>query len=858
MKKSLLLPVLCLLTLVITADAQIRFSANTERTNVTVGEQVVVTATLSSNKNIGSPGVPHVESTEQFSLLKTDRRQSSSSSIQIINGKAVQKNEINTQFYYVITPRATGSFTFPSIQIELDGTIYKTDPLVFNVTNEPVKNPDIQVSLLLNKRNLYVGEQADFTFKIVQKANSPTEVRNSFMPALEKLEKAFGKDFSLSRLFTTQITTTQERIYGEIYNTYSLKYSLFPVSAGTFQITSVPFEYQELKRAQRRRVDPFFDDFFDMDFLGGGMQAVAKIAHSNSLSINVKALPPAPAGFTGAVGNFSISASADRSEVPSGEAVTLKVTLKGSTRPSDMGDVNLAKLADCEIFKPERQVSADTTARGISAKKFYKYLLIPRQEGNLVIPPVTFPYFDPETGTYKTISSDPININVTRGKDGGKPQTRYLTQEEIREVGQDIRYIKTNAKISNQEERPYREPVFFLLFPLPLIIALVSILYRYQAASRQKNAPQQIRRRAVSLARKNLSTIRKTASRMSPSEFLGKVSETIERFISEKFGFPATGRTLDELKAELLKNCSDEKIVSDLAFFIEYIDSYRFGGKSLDDKTRNELISKSETFITGLESVRKKEKVSMSAAILLMVAGLLAAAQAAPVASWFEKANQFYADQQYDSASTYYEKIVQSGVNNSTVYYNFGNACYRLKKIGLARLYFEKAARLAPGDQDITTNIRFVNSNIVDRIQEPQRGFLENIIWQMHILLSLKAQLWLSFCLLFAISVLISSCFYLSGNARLWLIYLSVLLALCLSLVGLSMGFKIYELEKVSYAIVLSPSTDARNQPDGNKILFTAHEGTKFRIRKTEGAWSLVNLPNGFSGWVENKDLGKI
>ena len=75
---------------------------------------------------------------------------------------------------------------------------------------------------------------------------------------------------------------------------------------------------------------------------------------------------------------------------------------------------------------------------------------------------------------------------------------------------------------------------------------------------------------------------------------------------------------------------------------------------------------------------------------------------------------------------------------------------------------------------------------------------------------------------------------------------------------GGSIGFKIYESEKVAYAIVLTASLDARNEPDGATVLFTAHEGTKFRIRKTVDDWALVSLPNGVSGWVERKALGII
>lgn len=232
--------------------------------------------------------------------------------------------------------------------------------------------------------------------------------------------------------------------------------------------------------------------------------------------------------------------------------------------------------------------------------------------------------------------------------------------------------------------------------------------------------------------------------------------------------------------------------------------------------------------------------------------------KAAPVQMWFEQANRFYSDQQYDSASVYYEKILESGVNNSTVLYNLGNTYFRQKKLGMARLYYERAARLNPEDPDILSNIKFVNSNLVDKMPQQERGFLENMMWRLHVMLSLKTQIWISLAVLVTISLFISICFYVAGNARLWFIYLSVLLGIFFSGNGISMGIKIYDLEKTSPAILLSPSSDARNEPDGRKILFTMHEGTKLRIRKTDGKWSLVSLPNGTSGWIENKDMGRI
>lgn len=840
---------------------QVRFSASAERTQISMGEQAVVTATLITNRQTGSSSIPEVSASEGFSVVKTDQRQSSSSSIQIINGKASQKTEIYHQFFYYLSPNRIGSFTFPSLEITIDGKSYKTDPISFTVQKETVSNPDIKVMLQLSKRTLYIGEQAIFTFKIAQKSQSATEVRNGFMPAVEKLEKSFGSDFSLSRLFTNQISTTQERIDGEIFNVYSLRYALYPVNSGTFTIHSIPFGYQELRRVKSRRSDPFFDDFFDMNsFFGSGVQAVDKNALSNSLTIHVKPLPPAPSGFTGSVGKFSLSAGVNPSEIPSGEAVTLKILLKGSTRATSVGDILLPNVENCEIFKPEQQVVTDTGAAGLSTRKSFKYLLIPKQEGTLVIPPVTLPYFDPESGTFMTASTDTIKINVTKGKANSSQQNRYLTQEEIREVGKDIRFIKTGMKIRNQSERPYRQPLFYLLFPTPFIILILSLLYRLQSSHQKKNATRQIKRKALSSAQNKLSALKKQINNISSSQFLGKVAETIEQFISQKFGFPATGRTLDELKNELLAQNSDEKTVADLTSFIEHLDSYRFGGLTLDEASKSALLQKTSDFLSGLEKSVKRGGVVVTRSIAAFIGFLLVSStiHSAPVEHWFEKANNFYTNEQFDSAAVYYEKIMESDITNSAVFYNLGNTCFRQKKLGLARLYYERAAKLNPKDPDINANIRYIKANIIDKVPEQELGFLESLIYQMHIHFSLNTQLWILFSLLLSISILISICFYVSGNTRLWFIYLSVLFCIILIITGISTGVKVYELEKVSYAILLSPSTEARNEPNGNKVLFTVHEGTKFRIRKTDESWSLISLPNGVSGWIETRNLGKI
>ncbi len=244
--------------------------------------------------------------------------------------------------------------------------------------------------------------------------------------------------------------------------------------------------------------------------------------------------------------------------------------------------------------------------------------------------------------------------------------------------------------------------------------------------------------------------------------------------------------------------------------------------------------------------------------ILYITGCLIVITPAAPIDHWLETANTFYEKEHYDSAVVYYEKIVETGIQNSDVYYNLGNTYFRLHKLGFALLNFEKAGRLSPTDPDVHANIRFARLNIIDRVPEPQRSFFETVLWRLHIQFSLQSQIWILFgCLLF-LSLSFAFGLFTSHNIRLWLIYSGSICVIIAASLSLSIGMKIYTAEEKQFAVVLEKSIDAKNQPDGNKILFTVHEGTKFHIKKSVDNWSFVSLPNGVSGWVESTALGKI
>jgi hypothetical protein len=603
---SLVIALYCFPTVIAAQD--ISFSVTADRTEASLGEQIQVTAQVQSNKQLPGSFAPQVPKSEDFDVMSTNRNQSQSQSINIINGKMTQTVNITYLFYYTIAPKRAGTFTFPALTCSIDGATYTSNSFAISIGKEAAPTTDVRVSLIPSKKSLYPGEQVILGVKVMQKAGAPVQLHQQGLAGLyDKLEKNIGKDFAVLRLFN-QIPSNGagEVINGEKYFVVQVQYALFPLTNGVITVPGIPFEYIGLKQAQgRRRGDPFEDFFGDGFFGGAGVQQIPKNTVSNSVTFQVNSLPEKPAHFDGAVGTFSMSSSISPKEVAAGDAVTLSVAIHGNTRPGSMGDITMPSLADCEFFPPEKRTTVDTTKSGITSTKTCKYLLVPRQEGSLVIPAITWTYFDPAAKTYKTLSTEATTLIVTKGKAGQATQTRYLTQEEIRLVGQDIRYIKTSGTLSKQTDKPYRNPLFFFLYPIPFLIALFSFLYKFQSERYEKDAGLALKKKALKTAEKSLNILRKKAEAAPSSEFLGVLASCLEDFMSHKYGFAATGKTLDDLKQELINHGAKQETTDKISTFFESLDTYRFGMAPINASTRKELLEKTATLIRELASTKK-------------------------------------------------------------------------------------------------------------------------------------------------------------------------------------------------------------------------------------------------------------
>jgi tetratricopeptide (TPR) repeat protein len=246
--------------------------------------------------------------------------------------------------------------------------------------------------------------------------------------------------------------------------------------------------------------------------------------------------------------------------------------------------------------------------------------------------------------------------------------------------------------------------------------------------------------------------------------------------------------------------------------------------------------------------------------ILMVLAMPFCSIAKEPVDQLFAKANKKYTAKNYEAAVSSYQKVLDAGVKTSAVYYNLGNAHYRLNSFAPAILNYERAHRLSPNDKDINANLALVNSKITDKMDVVTELFLKR--WWTSFLLLLSVQSWSvagSLVLLIGFGGLIIYLFSkdiakkrLSFFIGLTLIFLGICFV---SFANAQDGY----LQSQKEAVVFTGALHVKSAPDvKQKTLMVIHEGTKVKVLEQKTDWFKVELPNGNLGWVEASALQMI
>ncbi len=449
--------------------AQIKFSADVSNRIISKNDYLQIQFTVENAGNVEGITPPAFKN---FAVVSGPNQQSSMSNI---NGKIQQSVAIG----YVLKPLSTGSFTIASAFAKVDGKEFRSSPVSVQVNNsassgrsgsnslaspfsnmtldfspQPVTHQfddyilkkgenvaekirkNLFIKIDVNKTSCYVGEPIVATYKLYTRLKSESNV----------VKTPSFNGFSVSELDTPgDNSLTSEKLNGRDYNVYTLrKVQLFPLQSGAVTLDPVEVKntitFLKAEYAGNRNGDIFYDllrNFADETAPGDATEQQVATVSCQPLTINVKPLPDAnkPADFKGAVGNYTIAATADKKVFSTDDAGALKITISGTGNIEMVNAPNAVWPQGVEGYEPKAAAQVDKFSIPMKGEKIFTYPFTIAKAGDYTIPAITFSYFDIGTQSFKTISTQPLSLHVEKGT--GNHQT-FIKQSAVNNKNTDF------------------------------------------------------------------------------------------------------------------------------------------------------------------------------------------------------------------------------------------------------------------------------------------------------------------------------------------------------------------------------------------------------------------------------------
>ena len=217
--------------------------------------------------------------------------------------------------------------------------------------------------------------------------------------------------------------------------------------------------------------------------------------------------------------------------------------------------------------------------------------------------------------------------------------------------------------------------------------------------------------------------------------------------------------------------------------------------------------------------------------------------------SLYLKANELYKSAEYENAIDLYHQIDTLGYVSSDLYYNTGNAYFRSNKLGKARLYYEKALKLNPSDEDIQNNLRFTETFLTDRFDDVPVLFF--VRWYQELESLFNSNDWAKLSILIFLLSLTGFLLYVFVHNNLLRrsgFYIGII---AIFIAVLSLFFSIQQNREANAAIIMNSSVNVKSAPrNSGKDLFILHEGAKVWVNGDLDNWKEIRISDGRKGWV--------
>ena len=604
--KRLLLPVMLLMLTAVPAIAEdVSFTAQAPQA-VVKGDQF----RISFKVNAGGGKEFRAPDMKSLSVLSGPSL-STFSSAQTINGKMTSSTTVT--YTYVVIAEEEGDIKLDGATIKVDGKQYTSNSLTIKVL-PPDQNQagqgqgssrstqqqssgqgtasagadDLFMLATVDKTTAYEQEAILLTFKIYAAPSVNLTSMSNKMPDL--------KNFHVQEVeLPTQKEFQLEHYNGRNYQTMVwMQYLLFPQHSGELEIPATPFEGVVAQRVARSS-----NDVFDMFFNSDRYVETKRDLTTRPIKINVKTLPQGKTkSFYGGVGDFSVSSTISSTDVTANDAVTLRVILSGTGNLKLVKTPEISFPQDFDIYDPKVENKYTIKGGRQTGNKVYEYLVIPRHSGQYTIPAVEFQFFDPKSGSYKTVKTDEYTLNVAKGQ-GGESQTSvsYVNKEDLKFVGQDVRFHATPTALKSDSSQFFGSLVFWLLMVLPLIILLVVLAVSRKRIADNANSAKVRVKKASSVATKRLKVARKLLMDNRKNEFYEEMMRALYGYFGDKLSIPVANLSKDNIEDELKRRNVTAEHITQVVELLEDCEFARYAPG--DDEGRMDRLYEKAVSVIG-------------------------------------------------------------------------------------------------------------------------------------------------------------------------------------------------------------------------------------------------------------------
>lgn len=824
---------------------------------VAVGEQFRLTYTVNT-QNVNGFRVGTIPAELEVLMGPST---SSQSSFQMVNGHTSSSSSIT--YTYIICANKAGTYSIPAAHISVGGKTIASNQLRIKVSGTSrqgaqgqqgqgegglrpagsrISGSDLFIKVSANKRRVHEQEPILLTYKVYTLVDLTSLKGN--MPDLKGFHT---QEVQLPQQKSYKIETVNGRPYRTV--TWS-QYVMFPQITGKLEIPSITFDGIVIQ--QNRDVDPF-EAFFNG---GSGYVEVKKKIKAPGLTIQVDPLPARPAGFSGGVGSFTISAQLNKTDIKANNPVTLRVIVSGR------GNLKLIKKPEVKFPKDfdtyDAKVTDKTklTSNGVEGNMVYDFLAVPRNQGKYEIPPIEFVYYDTEANAYKNVKTQAFTLNVAKGS-GSASVSDYTGDAADDQLNKDIRGIKTgDADVHDIGDFFFGSTAYWVaMCVLAAIFVSLFVVFRHRAIA-NANIDRMRGKKANKVATKRLKKANRLMLDSKASLFYDEVLRALWGYVGDKLSIP-----VEKLSRENISQRLAERSVGDetIALFIGALDECEFERYAPGDVKGNmsKTFEAAMTAIMRIEETMKKRKKSAAATATVLLLALMAWLPSDAGAITKANADSAYARQQYQQAIKDYEELLHDGVS-AELYYNLGNAYYRTDNITRAVLNYERALLLSPGDGDIRFNLQMARSKTIDKITPESEMFF--VTWYHALVNIMSVDGWARTALVsFALAIVLALVYLFS--ARIWVRKVGFFGGLAFIAVFILANLFAYqqrqELVNRTGAIIISSAVPVKSTPSKSGTdLFILHEGTKVEITDgTMRGWKEIRVADGKEGWIETSKI---